>query len=210
MRVLRRLSLAGGGNDRRIADLYVRKYPRVLVLMRRRHFLGVLTCSLVVGVSSCRGTDDDSFVAVRGDRAKLVDPFESYESISTVQQRLKNSGYIWIVIENGATVAENENRPPFDIHVIRVDRCSNLGFEGALRLEFFNNRLMATWFYPKTFSSNRALIEGSHTELRTGQATIIGRYTRIEFGIDHERRDYVAWEDSRLREEFYLWIRRYS
>lgn len=178
--------------------------------MRKLIFLVALTCSLIAGVSSCNGTGSESFVEVRSDRAKLIDPFESYESISAIQQRLKNSGLTWAVIENNTTVAKGEMRPPFHIYVISIDSFSSLGVDGSLRLEFFNGRMMAAWFYPKNFSSYRALIEGRYPELRAGQATIIDQYTRIEFSVDHEGRNYVSWEDSRLRDEFNLWIKRYS
>lgn len=178
--------------------------------MQRLFFLAVLACSLVAGVLSCNGTDGESFVEVRGDRTKLIDPFESYESISIAQQRLKNSGFTWTVIENNATLAKGETRPPFHIYVIRVDNFSSRGVDGALRLEFFNDRMMATWFYPKNFSFYRTLLEKRYPKLRAGQAAIIDQYTRIEFGIDHEGHNYISWEDSRLREEFNLWIKRYS
>ena len=177
--------------------------------MKKLVFLGILACSLVAGLSSC-GAEDNSFVAVRSDRAKLIDPFESYENISTVQQRLTDGGFKWAVIEDSQTVAKGEKRPPFHIHVIKVENFSNQGFEGSLKLQFFNDRMMAAWFYPKNFTSYRAALESRYPELRSGGATVIDQFTRIEFGVDHEQHDYVAWEDSRLRDELALWIRRYA
>lgn len=177
--------------------------------MQKLIFLGVLTCLLIAGLSSCGGAEDNSFVTVRADRAKLIDPFESYENISTVQQRLTDGGFSWAVIEDSRTVVKGEKRPPFHTYVIKVDNFSNLGFEGTLKLEFFNDRVMAAWFYPKKFSSYRAMLESRYPELRSGK-TVIDQFARMEFGVDHEQRDYVVWEDSRLRDELDLWIKRYA
>jgi hypothetical protein len=177
--------------------------------MQKLVFLGILACSLVAGLSFC-GVEDNSFVEVRGDRAKLIAPFESYESISTVRRRLTDGGFTWAVIENSQTVAKGEKRPPFQIYVIKIENFSNQGFEGTLKLQFFNDRMMATWFYPKNFASYRAALESRHPELRSGRATVIEQFTRIEFGVDHEQRAYVVWEDSRLRDELDLWIKRYA
>lgn len=178
--------------------------------MKKLIFLAVFSCALIAGVPSCDGTYGKSFVEVRSDRTKLIDPFESYESISTVQQRLKDSGSTWAVIENNATSAKGEMRPPFHIYVIRVDNFINFGLQGVLRLEFFNDRVMAAWFYPKNLSSYRTLVEERYPEIRTSKAIIVDQYTRIKFGVDYEGHNYISWEDSRLRDEFNLWIKRYS
>lgn len=178
--------------------------------MNRRLFFGIVICPLIGLVVSCDNGSMESFVSVRSDRAKLLAPFESYASISDVEEILKSRGLVWQVIEKESTIAKGERRPPFNVYIIRVGNFTHLGFEGKLRLEFFNNRLMATWFYPTNLSAYRKVIEEHYPELRAKQASMVGKNTGIEFGTDHEKHDYIAWEDVRLRDEFSLWIKRYS
>ncbi len=178
--------------------------------MRHSLFLAVLTCSLIVGSLSCNAGDGDTFDEVRADRAKLIAPFESYERSQTVQERLRDKGLEWNVVEDNKTASKDETRPPFHVYVIRIGDFSDLGFKGVLRLEFFNDRLMAAWFYPDNFSSYRAAIEESHPQMRGRTSATIAPHVRVSFGSDYEEHNYVAWEDTRLREQFNHWIKRYS
>ena len=168
------------------------------------------TCLLAGWTLSCDATDHDSFVEVLSEHAKLIAPFESYENISVVQRRLKTNGLSWSLIEDNSTVSKGSKRPPFHIYVIRVNAFKDSGHEGDLRLEFFNDRLMATWFYPEGFTSYRAVVEARYPEILGKQSITVGQYTRIAFARDYEARDYIAWEDIRLREQVDLWIKQYS
>lgn len=168
------------------------------------------TCVLAGWTLSCNETDHESFVEVLNEHAKLIASFESYENISTIQQRLKTTGLTWSLVENNSTVSKDSRRPPFHIYVIKVHAFKDSGQKGDLRLEFFNDRLMATWFYPENFTSYRSAIEERYREIRGKQSLVLPQHVRITFARDYEDRDYIAWEDIRLREQVDLWIKRYS
>jgi hypothetical protein len=177
--------------------------------MKRRPILSLALCPLVGAIASC-DKEEESFVSVRSDRVKLMDPFESYASITDVEDILRRLGYTWHAKEGDSTVVKGESRPQFQVYVVQVDDFAHLEIKGMLRLEFFNNRLMATWFYPANLSVSREMIEKRYPEVRAKGGGIIRKNTSIEFGVDHDKRGYIVWEDIRLRDELNLWIERYA
>jgi hypothetical protein len=164
----------------------------------------------LVGTIAACDKEKDSFASVRSDRVKLMDPFESYASITDVEGVLQRLGHSWHAIESDSTVVKGTNRPQFQVYVVQVDDFAHQEFTGMLRLEFFNNRLMATWFYPANLPAYRKMIEKRYSQAATKGGGIVRKNTSIEFGVDHEKRGYIVWEDIRLRDELNLWIRRYT
>lgn len=83
------------------------------------------------------------------------------------------------------------------MEVRRRDR----GEDGTLRLEFLNDRLMAAWFFP----DNPAAYAIPLQEVPQSDSA-----TKLRRGKDHRGKDYLIWEDERLRQEFFDWIKKYS
>lgn len=73
--------------------------------------------------------------------------------------------------------------------------------QGTLRLEFLNDELMATWFYPKDPTRYRASL---------GPQDGRDEFATMSHGADYLKREYVLWEDVRLRKQLDEWIRKYS
>ncbi|MGH9426391.1 MAG: hypothetical protein ACRD2L_08825 [Terriglobia bacterium] len=151
-----------------------------------------------------------SFIDVSAQRTKLINGVESYQSIEEARRMFP----VWEVVEQ-SSLGPKDNRPPFSIYKVSIKRYSHLGIWGELHLEFFNNRLMETWFYPGSFDKYVDLLEKKEglglKEERDGlRGTIVSPYTHIWIYKDYKGRNYVAWEDTRLRREQRIWIKRYS
>lgn len=178
--------------------------------MRHVLALSILIGGLVVGSLACGRGDFSSFTEVRADRAKLIAPFDSYESIQVVHARIKEMGFTWNVLEDNQTVSESYWRPPFHSYVMSIDGFSDLGRKGTLWLDFFNDRLMKTVFYPDDFPAYRAAVEKMYPALQGGASATIAPHVNLFIARDYKERDYIAYEDIRLREQLNLWIRRYA
>ncbi len=119
-----------------------------------------------------------------------------------------------MLLEESSLKAE-DRRPPFNIYKIAVPNYSHLGVSGELQVQFFNNRLVSTWFYPETFDQYIKVFKGkgeiTFPEGREGpKEATAATYTHIWTHKDYKGHEYVAWEDVRLARELSLWINRYS
>jgi hypothetical protein len=149
-------------------------------------------------------TDTPSFTGVEADRSPLIGDMASYETIESVKQRI---GAEWAVIENSG-LASGDGRPPFSVYTVSLPNYSDLGSQGELRLQFFNNRLVETRFCPERFEDYVVtLAEVKDMKLQDGVEAFVKPYTRI--AVDRQSR-CVAWQDARLTEEMKSWIKRYS
>lgn len=151
-----------------------------------------------------------SFVEVAAERTKLMNGLESYMSIDEARGKLS----AWEVLEQ-RSLKPNDKRPPFNIYRVAVKSYSHLGVAGELQLEFFNSRLVSTWFYPEDFNRYIALLKNEEgivfQESRDGtKEATTAPYTRTWTYKDYKELQYVGWEDTRLRDELNLWIKRYS
>jgi hypothetical protein len=151
-----------------------------------------------------------SFVEVATERTKLINGVESYVSIDQAKSELP----AWEVLEQ-SSLKPKDRRPPFNIYKVSVKNYSHLGISGELHMEFFNNRLLSTWFYPEDFDKYMALLkekEGlTFQESQHGSREArMAPHTRVWTQKDYKERQYVGWEDTRLGDELNLWIKRYS
>lgn len=185
-------------------------------MVTSRKTLEVILVSVLCGVfvSACDEITDyfssTSFVDVAAERAKLINGLESYLSIDETKRRLPS----WEVIEQSG-LKPQDTRPPFNIYKVAVKNYSHLGISGELHVQFFNNRLLSTWFYPDAFDKYIQLLKDKEgvtfQESRDGsKEAAIPPYTRVWLYRDFKDRQYVGWEDTRLAREFNLWIKRYS
>lgn len=105
-----------------------------------------------------------------------------------------------------------DRRPRFDVYTVSQKGFTHLGQVGELVLQFFNDRLMETRFFPDNVDAYLAALANAAVDLRQqseAEATV-PPYTRLSTAIDYKKRRYVAWEDVRLAEEMKLWIKRYA
>lgn len=176
----------------------------------------VVLVSILCGMSvaACDETTDyfssTSFVDVASEHVKLINGLESYLSINETKRRLPS----WDVIEQSG-LKPQDKRPPFNIYKVAVKNYSHLGISGELHVQFFNNRLLSTWFYPDALDKYMQLLKDKEgltfQKSRDGlKEAAIPPYTRIWVQSDFKGQQYVGWEDTRLAREFNLWIKRYS
>jgi hypothetical protein len=158
-----------------------------------------------------------SFTDVAKDRTKLINGIESYQNITELISYFKNDTTNWTFIEDSNS-DKNNSKPPFNIYIIEINNYSHLGYTGTLKLEFFNNRLMSTWYYPKEKEFDKYVEtleknEKINIEYDTfSNHTIVNilPYTHIWLMTDDKGKKYIGWEDIRLGKENNLWIERYS
>jgi hypothetical protein len=115
----------------------------------------------------------------------------------------------WVVLEDSGKGAKS-SRPPFEIFTAEVHGYMHDGFKGDLRLMFFNNRLMSTWFYPDDPASYRRAVSTAVPALKDHESTKVLPFTVISIAKDYRGKQYFRWEDSRLQKEMSVWINRYS
>jgi hypothetical protein len=150
-----------------------------------------------------------SFIEVQQERTVLVGGLQSYQTISEVRSSLGPLAEKWEVLEDSGKGAKS-SRPPFEVFTAVVRGYMHEGFKGELRLTFFNNRLMSTWFYPEDPASYRRVLSAAFPNLKERESTNVAPFTLISIATDHRGKRYFAWGDSRLQKEMEIWIRRYS
>ncbi len=150
-----------------------------------------------------------SFVEVLQERTALIGDLKSYQTISDVRSSLGPLAEKWEVLEDSGKGSKS-SKPPFEIFTAVVHGYVHEGFRGDLRLTFFNNRLMSTWFYPDDLAGYRKALNVKIPALAERESIKIPPFTVILVATDYRGKRYVAWEDSRLQEQMSMWIKRYS
>lgn len=149
-----------------------------------------------------------SFVKVETERTKLINGIQSYQSIDEFKTFLACGSFNWVESEDKPSP---KGRPPYNIHVITLKNFSDLGFTGELVVTFFNNRLMATTFYPLDAVKYVAAVEENEgVQLNGNKEAKLPPHTRVRVAVDYKKRTYVDWSDIRLDQEMELWIKKYS
>ena len=172
--------------------------------MRRGILYLALAAVLTVGACTER---KDSYSHVQNPPAPLLGSFESYASPSQVRKLLPNQ--LAITVVEDSKLPAGDPRPRFDVLDLRIEDYEHLGHRGELLVQFLNERLLGTWFYPDSYDSYIAALR--HSGLApVSETTRVGRYTDLWTYRDFEGRPYVAWEDSRLADEQRRWIMKYS
>lgn len=140
----------------------------------------------------------------------LIGPLQSHMQAEVAREKLGAATSEWIVIEQ-SSLPEGDQRPRFDIERFRVTRFEHLGVAGELVLEFFNDRLMSTSFFPNEWEAYvERLEEHIGQSLEEGQDLEIGSHTRLFLGPTFHDRRYVGWVDAGLASEKNTWISKYS
>jgi len=170
--------------------------------------LSLILISLII-LPSCT-EDKTSYTKVENNPVVLIDGMKSYQSIDTVKQAIEHAGYSWEVITD-VKLDEKDRRPPFSFYQVRIKGYNHLGQSGSLDLTFFNNRLEETWFYPDHVSLYlQVLKKRKNIDLIKQEEVSISLNTRVWKHEDYRGLMYIAWEDTRLRDEADKWTGRYS
>jgi hypothetical protein len=139
----------------------------------------------------------------------LINDMRSGQSLEQVKALHELRNAKWETIEKGSHAPDGTD-DTFD--VLRVaTRYRHLEFQGELILEFLNDKLMSTWFYPDDFDRYKASWDLSVA----GQPTPLGEslergQTRIWTLEDFDGRHYAGWEDEALAEERRALLEAYS
>ncbi len=147
-----------------------------------------------------------SFTERSSESSPLAVGFSSYAAIDEVRSLLGDSP---VTVVEDSRLPPGDQRPPFNILVLSIS-FEHLDQSGKLRLEFFNDRLMSTSFYPDDLETYLEVLNDSGVILDRGGRCKIAPYTEIWKSTDFNNRGYVNWEDERLQKEFDDWITRYS
>jgi hypothetical protein len=179
-------------------SVWILAWILAMKMNRFGHFVAIAAATAVLVVGCTKSGNDTSVTSRRP--AALAASLGSMQSSEATKAKLQAAGWTnWRVIESPSTQPP-KNRPPLQILTMEADG-SDLDVVGTLRLEFLNDQLMATWFYPKDLARYRSALE---KEAKRDELT------SIKYGTDYQKRDYVLWEDVRLRKELDDWIRKYS
>ena len=141
----------------------------------------------------------------------LVNGIESLSSPKDLQSRPDMARLHWSEIE-GSRSSPSDAR--FSEYVAVVDGYSVDGFPGALRLDFVNEHLISTWFYPDDFNGFVAHLQHEGIRIdsknRSEDWHVPGTATVIRIGLDHQTKNYVSWEDEQVSSLVDRWITKNS
>lgn len=149
-----------------------------------------------------------SFVKNEQERTSLFDGIYSYQSVEEFKSTPRYRSHSWTESDNGSN--SPRGRPPYRFHTLTAEIYVQRGNVGLLQVVFFNNRLIATSFYPSDVSSFVDSLRREGLNLDPGQKTLIGSYTRLRFVNEPKGHHYFDWSDIRLDSEVVLWVKRYS
>ena len=93
--------------------------------------------------------------------------------------------------------------------MISIAEYTDAGFKGELLLQFHNDRLMSTWFFPSDLAGYKAAMPKTIVFNVKQEATISPR-TKIWIAKAINRGFYIGWEDTALAEEEMDWIAKHS
>lgn len=165
---------------------------------------------LVLSISCTNNANEPIHNAkILNDPIELIDGFKSYQPIETVKQYCDSLGYPWEVIED-SKLSPGDKRPRFDIFVVEINNFKHLDQTGNLKLEFFNNRLSSISFYPvDEIAYLRELSDKKNINLID-----INKITKDNLKIwkyrNYKDKFYIGWQDLRLEQEEWEWIKKYS
>jgi hypothetical protein len=91
-------------------------------------------------------------------------------------------------------------------------RFRSFGYDGVLRLEFFNDRLLSTEFVTSDGLAYLRTLARNHTNVPQSPGKTIQTQPGVDFTYYNEQSGVYRfrWEDSRLSAEWLDWVRKYS
>ena len=159
------------------------------------------------------------FTAVVADPAAMIAPLKSYDSVGHVREVLDAQKVKYTVTP--VRPKSTSKYPPRDTDTIVASGFTQLGVQGQLTLEFFNDRLFEATFVPSDLKDYVGALHASDPRLKRekdGRTEIKAGTLRIATNVDFASTDtgrnlrtkpYVLWQELRLKELLDEWDRRF-
>jgi hypothetical protein len=173
--------------------------------MRRLKVVGIL---LAAGLAliACGGEgnfEDHTSSAVQ---TPLIDGFVSRQSEAEVVGKLRRTNAKLSVIEDSNSEG-SASRPQLSIRVLSVADFTYLGEQGDLRLQFVNDSLGATWFFPDDPAGFQTEVAKRWPAIADGRSLHLPVATELRTAMDFRGKKYWAWEDVNIRRQLRRWIK---
>jgi len=134
--------------------------------------------------------------------------FKSYTNYDEIRSTVAKRKGMWRVIEKNGT-SPSDKRPPYEYIRVVSDLFDGSTYSGSLVLIFYNDLLMAVWFYPEDWESyKKSIAMDKHVEEDSWE-NITGN-VRAWIKRDHTGKRYMAWEDVTLSEAMQDWLEKFS
>jgi hypothetical protein len=160
---------------------------------------------------ACRDEADVDHARFRDEPTPLIDGFMSRQRAFKVEKSLRDIGISVTILEDGATHGHRSRmRPSLSVRVVSATGFSYLGVRGDLRMEFVDDELAATWFYPDNADRFESEIGKRYPAITSGGAILLQPATELRAGVDYRALKYWVWEDIALRHKIDSWIRTYA
>lgn len=141
----------------------------------------------------------------------LADGFKSYDSVAVVRERLNQAGLSGRWQEQQKSTASSDRRPPYQF-LTMSGPYSLLGFDGDIKLVFYNERLMTTEF--STLHGREIIAalreHGAPVPVNARDEVTIDRRTRFRYDVDTNGVFHFSWRDGKLEGEWSNWVRNNS
>lgn len=168
----------------------------------------VVALAFGIVLSACQGD-----VGPTREPTPLAAGLNSLMTWDDVRARPECAGLEWKVLEHN-TVSASLFRSSFENLVVEAGAFEFLGQRGKLRLEFFNDRLVSTWFYPEDAGAALAVLERTGVQVdkppngqRLMEDGVSG--TRCWTKKDYRGHVYIGWEDVLLSDQMFAWLQRH-
>lgn len=174
--------------------------------MSTRRMASGIFAAAIIGIG-CRVKITDELSANVG--TPLIDGFVSRSGTVEVERTLRQgNAKIEVIEDSEGNNGQSSLGSTLSLRVLNVADFTYLGVNGELRLEFVNNELMATWFFPEDVSRFEAETVKRWPAAGSGQPIRLQTATELRGERDFRRKRYWAWEDVNLREKVEHWIKR--
>ncbi len=157
-------------------------------------------------LGDCYLPQDASSVVIR---TPLIDGFVSRQNAADVEAKLRQENAKISVIEDSKSNEQPSRfRSPLSIRVLRVAGFTYLGIQGELLLEFVDDELYATWFFPTDVARFEVEIGKQLLTVALNQPVRLHAATELWTDVDYRGRKYWAWDDVNFRKKTECWIKR--
>lgn len=161
-----------------------------------------------------------AYLASPSDPVPLIAGIKSYSSVDDVFARLKQGERE--PQQQSFHTRVREGVPPRELDVLSMKPYQHLGVEGALELQFFNDRLYQAEFEPADAEAYRKALRQALPDLkrrRSGRSELHQGHLRVASSLDLSvsdvgqalrTRPFVIWQDTRLVQQRDAWDREFG
>ena len=135
---------------------------------------------------------------------------KSYSHIEEIKSVVVKNDGEWHVVENTESPA-SDKRPPYQYVRVTTNVFEDSNFNGVSTLVFYNDQLMAVWFYPDDwdgYEKHLSLDRGINIDKDSWER--VSNNIRNWIGVDYTGKKYIAWEDVGLSKAMKEWLQKHS